>query len=147
MLATVFVLTTALLAAPQAAPIPDGAAEAAVSALVEDLRKAELLLAADEMAPVVAQSLTVIEGGNRLAGAFAYLEPMRRLRARKGRVSELRFDEVTVRVYGASAVVTYRFAKKWVDGGAQKQSAGWSSDVFERRDDGAWLLVHRHRGE
>jgi ketosteroid isomerase-like protein len=146
MLATTIALSAVMLAAPQVATAPEGAAEAAVSVLLEDLRKAELLLAADEMAPMVAQSLTVVEGANRIAGAFAYLEPMRRLRARKGRVSELRFDEVTVRVYGASAVATYRFAKKWTDGGVQKQSAGWSSDVFERREDGAWLLVHRHRG-
>jgi ketosteroid isomerase-like protein len=72
---------------------------------------------------------------------------MRRLRARKGKVTELRFDEVTVRVYGASAVATYRFTKNWADRGAQRQAAGWSSDVFERRDDGAWLLVHRHRSD
>lgn len=141
------VLTAALLAAPQVTPVPDGSAEAAVSVLLQDLRKAELLLAADEMAPMVAQSLTVVEGGVRLGGAFGYLEPMRRLRARKGRVTELRFDEVTVRVYGASAVATYRFVKQWLDQGTQRQSAGWSSDVFERRDDGAWLLVHRHRGD
>jgi ketosteroid isomerase-like protein len=146
MVTATIVLTAALLAAPQAAPVLDGAAESAVAVLLEDLRKAELLLAADTMAPMVAQSLTVVEGGVRLAGAFGYLEPMRRMRARKGRVVELRFDEVAVRVYGASAVATYRFAKNWVDQGAQRQSAGWSSDVFERRDDGAWLLVHRHRG-
>ena len=147
MIATTIVISAALLALPQAAAPPEGAAETAVSVRLEDLRKAELFLAADEMSPMVAQSLTVVEGGNRLAGAFGYLEPMRRLRSRKGKVSELRFDEVTVRVYGASAVATYRFTKKWVDGGAQRQSAGWSSDVFERRDDGAWLLVHRHRGD
>ncbi len=147
MVAATIVLTAVLLASPQANPVPDGVAEARVSALLEDLRKAELLLAADEMAPMVAQSLTVVEDGTRLGGSFAYLEPIRRLRARKGKVVELRFDEVTVRVYGASAVATYRFAKKWVDQGAQRQSAGWSSDVFERRDDGAWLLVHRHRGD
>jgi hypothetical protein len=147
MIATTIVLSAAMLAAPQAAPAPDGAAESAVAVLLEDLRKAELLLAADEMAPTVAQSPTVVEGGTRVAGAFAYLEPMRRLRGRKGRVIELRFEDVAVRVYGASAVATYRFTKKWVDQGAQRQSAGWSSDVFERRDDGAWLLVHRHRGD
>lgn len=147
MIAATVVLSAALLAAPQATAPPEGAAEAAVSVLLEDLRKAELFLAADEMAPMVAQSLTVVEGGVRLAGAFAYLEPMRRLRARKGKVSELRFDEPIVRVYGASAVATYRFAKKWVDGGTQRQSSGWSSDLFERRDDGAWLLIHRHRSD
>ena len=147
MTATTIVLSAAMLAAPQAPVAPAAAAEVVVTAALEDLRKAELFLAADEMAPMVAQSLTVVEDGTRLGGSFAYLEPMRRLRARKGKVGELRFDEVTVRVYGASAVATYRFAKKWVDGGTQKQSAGWSSDVFERRDDGAWLLVHRHRGD
>ena len=146
MVTTALVLVTALLAAPQTTVAPDGAAEAAVSVLLEDLRKAELFLAADEMAPMVAQSLTVVEDGTRLGGSFAYLEPMRRLRSRKGKVSELRFDDVIVRVYGASAVATYRFTKQWVDGGARKQTSGWSSDVFERRDDGAWLLVHRHRG-
>ncbi|MBP1620127.1 MAG: hypothetical protein H6Q02_894 [Acidobacteria bacterium] len=151
-IATTLLLAAVTLAAPQAAAQPpavalDGASEAAVSILLEDLRKAEMFLAADEMAPVVAQSLTVVEGGTRLAGSFAYLEPMRRLRARKGQVNVLTFEDVIVRVYGASAVATYRFTKKWVDGGVRKQVAGWSSDVFERRDDGAWLLVHRHRGD
>ena len=142
-----FLVASPQAAVPPAAAPPDGTSEAAVTVLLEDLRKAELFLAADEMAPVVAQSLTVVEAGGRLAGSFAYLEPMRRMRARKGQVNELRFEDVIVRVYGASAVATYRFTKKWVDGGARKQAAGWSSDVFERRDDGAWLLVHRHRGD
>jgi ketosteroid isomerase-like protein len=136
-----------LVAATQGVPVPppDAAAEASVTSLVEDLRKAELLLDADEIADRLAYSFTVVDRDGRISGSFAYLEPLRRLRERGGQVKELRFDELMVRVYGASAVATYELHESWVDGGVRHRRDGWSSDVFERRDDGAWILVHRHR--
>ena len=54
-------------------------------------------------------------------------------------------EQILVRVYGGSAVATYRYAKTWLEGGVRHREQGWSSDVFELRDDGAWLLILRHR--
>ncbi len=146
-------LATALFAVAIAAP-PQAAAstqapeaEVAVEAALEELRKGELLLDADFLEPLVAHSLTVVEAGSRISGSFAFLETMRRLRQRKGEVHELQFEDVMVRAYGASAVASYRYHKVWVDGGARHREDGWCSDVFERRDDGAWILVHRHRSK
>ncbi len=121
--------------------------EAAVATTLEELRKGELFLDAAAIEPYLAASFTLIEGGARYSGSFAYLEPIRRLRERGGEVKELRFEQTLVRVFGASAVVTYRFTKSWREGGARHREQGWSSDVFELRDDGAWILVHRHRGK
>ncbi len=126
-------------AAPRANP------EAAVSAVLEELRKGELFLDADALSGNLAASFTFIEGGTRISGSFAYLEPVRRLRERNAKVTALRFDQVAIRVYGASAVASYRFTKAWVEDGRRHNEQGWSSDVFELRDDGAWLMVHRHR--
>ncbi len=135
-------LQTRASAPTTGAPVP----EAAVAATLEDLRKGELFLDAGALEPIVAASFTVIEGGDRLSGSFAFLEPIRRMRERGGEVKELRFEQTLVQVFGASAVATYRFVKVWRDGGVRHRAQGWSSDVFELRDDGAWILVHRHRG-
>lgn len=137
----------ALLQAPvpapaTAAPVP----EMVVAATLEDLRKGELYLDAATIEPILAASFTVIEDGVRLSGSFAYLEPIRRLRERGAEVKELRFEQTLVQVFGASAVATYRFVKVWREGGVRHREQGWSSDVFELRDDGAWILIHRHRG-
>jgi hypothetical protein len=120
--------------------------EVAVSASLEELRKGELFLDADALVDRIAASFTLIEGGYRFSGSFAYLEPIRRLRERGGQVKELRFEQVVVRVYGASAIASYRYVKSWKDAGTRHAEEGWSSDVFELRDDGAWIMVHRHRG-
>jgi hypothetical protein len=117
-----------------------------VAATLEDLRKGELYLDAATIEPILAASFTVIEDGVRLCGSFAYLEPIRRLRERGAEVKELRFEQTLVQVFGASAVATYRFVKVWREGGVRHREQGWSSDVFELRDDGAWILIHRHRG-
>jgi hypothetical protein len=119
--------------------------EAAVSATLEELRKGELFLDVDTLAKNIAASFTLIDGGFRGSGSFAYLEPFRRLRERGGQVGELRFEQLGVRVYGASAIASYRYVKSWKDAGVRHTERGWSSDVFEFRDDGAWILVHRHR--
>jgi len=124
---------------------PGEAPEAAVGALVEDLRKAELVLDTDSLESFLAYSFTVLEDGTRLSGSFAYLEPLRRLKGRRGTVKELRYEQLAIRVYGASAVASYIYRKTWVDEGVRRQRQGWCSDVFEKRDDGLWLLVHRHR--
>ncbi len=128
-----------------AQPTPRAYPEFAVAATLEELRKGEMMLDADAIEPNVAASFTVIEGGDRVSGSFAYLEPIRRLRERAAEVKELRFESVLVRVYGASAVASYRFTKRWKQGGAIHLEQGWSSDVFELRDDGRWILVHRQR--
>ena len=119
--------------------------EAAVSATLEELRKGELFLNVDALESNLAASFTLIGGGYRVSGSFAYLEPIRRLRERGGQVTELRFEQLGVRVYGASAVASYRYVKSWKDAGVRHTERGWCSDVFELRDDGAWILVHRHR--
>jgi ketosteroid isomerase-like protein len=118
---------------------------AVVAGVVEELRAAELILDADSLSRHLARSFTAIERGARVAGAFAYLEVMRHMGERRASVRQLSFDELRIDVYGASAVVTYRIRKVWNDRGARHQTQGWCTDVFERRDDGAWLLVHRHR--
>jgi hypothetical protein len=138
-------IVMAALALAQAAPPPKAYPEVAVSATLEELRKGELMLDADALAPHIAASLTVIEGGDRISGSFAFLEPIRRLRERSVEVRELRFDHLVVRVYGASAITSYRYTKVWNESGARHRQEGWSSDVFELRDDGAWILVHRQR--
>jgi hypothetical protein len=147
-------LAAALLLALPPADAPSGTtsepaevAEVVVAAALEDLRKGELLLDADGLDPAIARSFTLVERGSRVSGSFAYLEPIRRMRARDGEVSELRFEEVVIRVYGASAVASYRYRKVVKDAGARAREEGWSSDVFELRDDGAWILVHRHRSK
>ncbi len=119
--------------------------EGSVAAAVEELRKGELFLDADALSPYIAASFTYIEGGVRISGSFAYLEPIRRLRERTAKVTELRFEQMAVRVYGASAVASYRYTKTLLDGGRRRSERGWSTDVFELRDDGQWIMVHRHR--
>jgi hypothetical protein len=141
-----FALLAALLASPSAGTGPT-APELALTPLVEELRLGELMLDADALGMRLAHSFTVVEDDARLSGAFAYLEPMRQLRSRKGAVRELVFEDVALRVYGASAIASYRFTKVWIDQGTRHRRQGWSSDVFERRDDGEWILVHRHRGK
>jgi hypothetical protein len=128
-------------AAAQDAPSQEGV----VAGVLEELRKAELVLDTDALAARLAYSFTVVDRDGRVAGSFAYLEPLRRLRERGGAVKELRFELSTVHVYGASAVASYELHKSWVDQGIRRRQDGWSSDVFEKRDDGAWVLVHRHR--
>ncbi|HNX51103.1 MAG TPA: hypothetical protein PLS53_18455 [Thermoanaerobaculaceae bacterium] len=113
--------------------------------MLEELRKSELMLDATGMDEMVAASLTVIEDGMRVAGSFAYLEPMRRMRERGGLVKELEFSQPFVKVYGGSGIATYRYARASVDQGVRHRDEGWCTDVFERRDDGAWILVMRHR--
>jgi ketosteroid isomerase-like protein len=137
-------LAAALAQQPPGKP-PLPSPEAAVSGALEELRKGELFLDADALADYVAASFTVIDEGARISGSFAYLEPIRRMRERGAKVTELRFEEVAVRVYGASAVASYRFTKAWQDRGVRHRQQGWSSDVFELRDDGRWIMVHRHR--
>lgn len=139
-------LTLALLL-PQAKPVasPSEVPDVIVTNTIEELRQAELLLDAEAMEPLLAHSFTFIEDDTRLSGAFAYLEPMRQLRDHKGEVIELRFEDLLVNVYGASAIASYRFSKSWREPGARHRESGWSTDVFEKRDDGAWILVYRHR--
>lgn len=119
--------------------------ETGVSRTMEELRKAELMLDALSLEEMVAASLTVIEDGMRVSGSFAYLEPIRRMRERGSAVKALELDQLFVRIYGGSAIVTYRYAKRWSDQGARRQDKGWGTDVFERRTDGVWILVMRHR--
>ena len=139
-------LALVTLALLQHAPAPVRAdPEAAVSATLEELRKGELFLDVDTLADHIAASFTLVEGGYRISGSFAYLEPLRRLRERGGQVVELRLEQLGVRVYGASAIASYRYVKSWKDAGVRHTERGWASDVFELRDDGAWILVHRHR--
>lgn len=119
--------------------------EMRVNHSLEELRKSELLLDALALGELVAASLTVIDDGMRLSGSFAYLEPMRRLRERGGQVRELQFQQPLLRVYGSSAIVTYRWTKVWIEDGVRRRDEGWGTDVFELRDDDAWILVMRHR--
>ncbi|HPW55613.1 MAG: nuclear transport factor 2 family protein [Thermoanaerobaculaceae bacterium] len=140
-------------AEPVAAPIAPGEGEAAtaffpenaVVRALEELRKGELMLDASALEEMVAASLTVIEEGMRVSGSFAYVEPLRRMRERGSVVKELLFQQPFVRIYGGSAIATYRYLKTWVDEGVKSQEQGWCTDVFERRTDGAWILVMRHR--
>lgn len=122
-------------------PLP----ETEVARALEELRKGELLLDPLALEEVVAASLTVIEDGMRVSGSFAYVEPLRRMRERGGVVKELHFQQPFIRVYGGSAIATYRYLKAWVDQGVRRRDQGWCTDVLERRDDGAWILVSRHR--
>ncbi len=119
--------------------------EAQVAHTLEELRKGEMLLDADHLAPLVAYSVTWVDGCRRLSGSFAFLEPLRRQRAAGVVVTRLLFEDVSIRVYGASAVVTYRFRRQVKGGREGGQQAGFVTDVFERREDGVWVLVHRHR--
>ena len=134
-------------------PVAAPGAEAMVMSTLEDLRKGELFLDASALEQGLAASFTLILPKPRMSelspisGSFAYLEPIRRLRERGGEVKELRFEQTLVRVYGGSAVATYRYTKSWNETGVHHREQGWSSDVFELRDDGAWLLVLRHRGK
>ena len=139
-MASALVATTAVVQ-PSLAP----AAETVVASVVEDLRAAEFLMDADSLQRHLAHSFTLVRGGARTSGAFAYTESFRRLRERKAQVRELTFDQRRVAVFGASAVVTYVVTKVWVDEGVRRSMKGWCTDVFELRDDGVWLLVHRHR--
>jgi hypothetical protein len=142
--ATVTALLAVVLAVPaisQDSPSP----EAVVAGVLEELRKAELVLDTDALATRLAFSFTVVDREGRVSGSFGYLEPQRRLRERGGVVREVRFDMAVVHVYGASAVASYELHRSWVDQGVRRRQDGWSSDVFEKRDDGAWVLVHRHR--
>lgn len=137
-------LLLALLATtPQPSPTPEP--ERLIAVALEDARKAEQFLDAEAMRELIAASFTSVEEGARLGGAFAFLEPLRRERSRGVVVHELAFEDVIITVYGASAIASYTYVKGWRDGGRRHHSRGWSSDVFERRDDGAWILVHRHR--
>ena len=146
MLVASLLLAAAPAVVPAAStPAPQPVPEAVVGAVAEQLRMAEMLLDADAFAPHLAHSFTFIEDGARVAGAFAYLEGMRRLRSRKGQIKTLEWNERHVAVFGASAVVTYRLDEIWVDHGERHRRRGWCTDVYERRDDGAWMLIHRHR--
>ncbi|HPC83705.1 MAG TPA: nuclear transport factor 2 family protein [Thermoanaerobaculaceae bacterium] len=122
-----------------------GLPETAVARTLEELRKCELMLDALGLEEMVAASLTVVEDGMRVSGSFAYLEPIRRMRERGAVVKELQFQQPLVRIYGGSAIATYRYLKSWVDHGTRHRDQGWCTDVFERRTDGAWILVMRHR--
>lgn len=130
--------------APQAPP-PETPPEAQVLQTLEELRKGEMFLDAAHLEPLVAYSMTLVEGCQRLSGRAAFLEPVRSLRAAGSVVTRLVFHDITARVYGASAVVTYRFSKQIKGGPDAGKSEGFSTDVFEKREDGFWLLVHRHR--
>ncbi|HVN75187.1 MAG TPA: nuclear transport factor 2 family protein [Thermoanaerobaculaceae bacterium] len=145
MSATLCCAALAFALTQEVAPRAPGA-EIVVMSTLEELRKGEMFLDASALEPNLAASFTVIEEGARVAGSFAYLEPIRRLRERGGRVTELKFDQTLVRVYGGSAVATYRYTKSWTEGGVRHHDQGWSSDVFELREDGVWLLILRHRG-
>lgn len=134
--------TVLLALSPLAGPDPD----LLVIAAVEDLRKAEFVLDDVAMADLVAHSVTLVDDDGRVSGSFALLEPMRRLRARGGVVEAVGFDNLSVKVYGSSAIATYRFERRWRDQGRRQRASGWCSDVFELRQDGRWILVHRHRG-
>lgn len=146
MIATVPVLCLiALLQLDAPPPPPPPNPDLAVNLLLEELRKAELLLDASAMEPYVAASVTIVESGFRLSGSFAYLEGMRRLKERGGKVQTLSFSEVLPRLFGDTAVVTYKFDKVWVDQGVRHRDSGWCTDVLLHRDSTGWMLVERHR--
>lgn len=132
------------LDAPPTPPQEVGA-EVHVAQVLEEMRKGELLLDAEYLKPLVAYSLTVVNGCQRIAGQFAFLEPFRRLKAAGAVVQRLIFRDISIRVYGASAVVTYFYERQVKGGPHPGKENGFSTDVFEKRDDGAWILVHRHR--
>lgn len=119
--------------------------EAQVLETLEELRKGEMLLDAEYLEPLVAYSMTLVEGCRRVSGRAALIEPLKSLRASGAVVTRLTFRDITARVYGASAVVTYRYVRQVKGGPEPGTSEGFATDVFERRDDGAWILVHRHR--
>ncbi len=124
---------------------PELPPEAHVLQTLEELRKGEMFLDANHLQPWVAYSMTLVEGCHRVSGRAAFLEPLRSLRAAGSVVTRLLFQDVNVRIYGASAVVTYRFVRQLKGGPEAGKSEGFSTDVFEKRDDGLWILVHRHR--
>ncbi|MGC8917607.1 MAG: nuclear transport factor 2 family protein [Thermoanaerobaculum sp.] len=139
MLAWILSLAALQVSGPAAAP------EAQVLETLEELRKGEMLLDAEYLEPLVAYSMTLVEGCRRVSGRAAFIEPFKSLRASGAVVTRLTFRDITARVYGASAVVTYRYVRQ-VKGGPQPgTSEGFATDVFEKREDGAWILVHRHR--
>ena len=137
------VLPVLVLLMQQAVP-PGPPPEMAVASALEDLRKAELMLDASAMDPVVAASFVLIEDETRLQGSFAYLEPIRRLRERGGEVRELSFQAIEIKVLGSGAVASYRYSKMWRGDGAHHRESGWCTDVFFLRD-GTWVLATRHR--
>lgn len=134
-----------LLLATIQTPAPELPPEAQVLQTLEELRKGEMFLDADHLEPLVAYSMTLVEGCRRVSGRAAFLEPLRSLRAAGSVVTRLLFQDVQARVYGASAVVTYRFVRQVKGGPEAGKSEGFSTDVFEKREDGLWILVHRHR--
>ncbi|MFI5142553.1 MAG: nuclear transport factor 2 family protein [Thermoanaerobaculales bacterium] len=135
-----------LVAMLQPAALPAAEPEAAVANVLEELRKGELFLDAEQLAPYVAASFTRVDKTGRISGSFAFLEPIRRQRERGTQVKELTLEQTLIQVYGGSAIATYHYRQVWVEAGARHLEQGWSSDVFEKREDGAWLLIHRHRG-
>lgn len=126
-------------------PTPELPPEAQVLQTLEELRKGEMFLDAKHLEPLVAYSMTLVEGCRRLSGRAAFLEPLRSLRNAGSVVTRFLFEDVQARVYGASAVVTYRFVRQVKGGPEAGRSEGFSTDVFEKREDGVWILVHRHR--
>lgn len=128
-----------------ATPPQEVGAEVHVVQVLEELRKGELFFDAEYLRPLVAYSLTVVNGCQRIAGQFAFLEPFRRLKAAGAVVQRLIFRDISVRVYGASAIATYFYERQIKGGPHPGRESGFSTDVFEKRDDGAWILVHRHR--
>jgi ketosteroid isomerase-like protein len=143
MVVFLFALASATFAQEATPPPPE--AETQVAQTLEELRKGELLLDASHLEPLLAYSFTLVEGCAPFSGRFAYLELLRSLRAAGAQVTRLRFYDTTIKVYGGSAVVTYRF-QRHVKGGPQPgKTMGFSTDVLEKREDGLWVLVHRHR--
>jgi hypothetical protein len=128
---------------PPAPPNP----EIAINLALEELRKGELFLDAIALEPYMAASVTIVEGGFRLSGSFAYLEGIRRMKERGGKVQTLAFSDVLPRVFGDAAVVTYQYDKVWVDEGTRHHEAGWCTDVLVNRDGSGWVLVERHRAK
>ncbi len=145
MLLPIVVLVAQSVVPAPTATAPTPAAEPRVAAALEEIRKAELFLDADALAAQLAASFTLVENGTRVSGAFAFVEPVRRLRERGVQVRDLVYDQVIIKVYGGSAIASYAYSRAWRDGRGRHREHGWSSDVFELRDDGRWLMVHRHR--
>jgi ketosteroid isomerase-like protein len=138
-------LTLALFAVTQE-PVQQASPEVGATVALEELRKAELMLDGEAFEPYLAASFTLVDQQTRLSGSFAYLEPIRRQRERGDTVKELRFETPMVHVFGTAAIISYHYVKTFTEAGGRRHEEGWSTDVFTRRDDGTWMLVHRHRG-
>ena len=111
-----------------------------VSQALESLRQATLAGDADKLAVLLADDLTFITATGRLITKPQYLRAMR---GRMLVVDLLTFEDVAIRIYGNTAVVTHVTDIKERIGGAPSGGRSRTTRVFVK-DGSGWRLVALH---